>query len=182
MFRKRKIIFTHLAVFILLTLLLLFTSEPILNKFAAGIHNVGMWIDLIIFGTIGILVLTMISCLIFLNQGKKKQRIEKIELTENGFLVNYDEEIIQFQWAEIEKLTGFKVDRFTIDDICLKIESNNKSAIATEKFKGWRDFMNKMLIEFPLIEKNWEGLIAKPAFERNETELYNRNKLLHTNE
>ncbi|MDO9000889.1 MAG: hypothetical protein Q7W45_14065 [Bacteroidota bacterium] len=176
MFRKRKIILIHLAVFILLTLLLLFTSEPLLNKFATGIHNVGMWIDLMIFETIIILILTIISCLIFLNKGKKRQRTEKIELTENGFLVNYNDEITQFQWSDIERLTGFKVDRITVDDICLKIESINKSAIATEEFQGWRDFMNKMLIEFPQIEKNWEGIIAKPAFERKETELYNRNK------
>lgn len=67
---KKKIILIHLAGFILLTLLLLFTSEPLLNKFAAGIHNVGMWIDLMIFGTIGILILTTISCLIFLKQKK----------------------------------------------------------------------------------------------------------------
>jgi hypothetical protein len=68
MFRKRKIILIHLAVFIILTLLLLVSSEPLLNKFAAGIHNVGMWIDLMIYGTIGILILTIISCMIFLKK------------------------------------------------------------------------------------------------------------------
>ena len=67
---KKKIILIHLAIFILLTFLLLFTSESLLNKFAAGIHNVGMWIDLMLFGTIGILILTVISCLIFLKQKK----------------------------------------------------------------------------------------------------------------
>ena len=107
---------------------------------------------------------------------KKKKRIEKIELTEKGFQVIYDEEITQFKRLEIEILTGFKVDRLTIDDICLKIESNNKTAYATEEFEGWRNFMNRLLNEFPQIEKNWEGIIAKPAFERKETELYNRNK------
>ena len=107
---------------------------------------------------------------------RKKKRIEKIELTKNGFQVNYDDEITDFQWSEIEKLTGFKVDRFTIDDICLKIESKNKTAYATEEFQGWWKFMDKMLSEFPQIDKNWEGIIAKPAFERYETELYNRNK------
>ena len=67
---KRKIIVIHLAVFLLLTLLLFFTSEPLLNKFASGIHNVGMWIDLMIIGSVGILILTTISCLIFLKQEK----------------------------------------------------------------------------------------------------------------
>ncbi len=173
---KRKIILIHLAGFILLTLLLLFLSEPLLNKFAAGIHNVGMWINLMVFGTIGILILTIISCMIFFNQCKKKKRIEKIELTENGFEINCDQKIIKFKWSDIDKLTGFKVDRFTIDDICLKIESNNKTAYVTEEFQGWRNFINKMLVEFPQIDKNWEGIIANPAFERNETELYNRNE------
>ena len=107
---------------------------------------------------------------------RKKKRIEKIELTENGFQVNYDEVITQFQWLEIEKLTGFKVDRLTTDDICLKIESNNKISYVTEEFEGWRIFTNKMLNEIPQINKNWEGIIATPAFERKETELYNRNK------
>jgi len=160
-----------------------FTSEPLLNKFASGIHNVGMWLNLIIYGTIGILILTIISCLIFiknannvLGKRKKAKRIEKIELTKKGFQVNYDEVITQFQWSEIEKLTGFKVDRITTDDICLKIESNKKTSYATEEFEGWRIFMNKLLIEFPQIDKNWEGIIANPAFERKETELYNRNK------
>jgi hypothetical protein len=65
---KRKIILIHLAVFILLTLLLFFTAESLLRQFASGIHNVGMWLILIIFGTIGILILTIISCLIFLKK------------------------------------------------------------------------------------------------------------------
>ena len=107
---------------------------------------------------------------------QKKKRVEKIELTENGFQVNYDEKITHFQWLEIEKLTGFKVDRITIDDICLKIESKNKTAYVTEEFEGWRNFMNRLLIEFPTINKTWEMKIAVLAFERKETELFNRNK------
>ncbi|QIE58651.1 hypothetical protein G5B37_03465 [Rasiella rasia] len=102
--------------------------------------------------------------------------IEKVELINDGFKVIINEDIIQFKWSEIEKLTGFKVDRLTVDDICLKIETNNKTAFATEEFEGWRNFIDRVLIEFPLIDKNWEEIIAKPAFERNESELYNRGK------
>jgi len=113
---------------------------------------------------------------------KRKKRIEKIELTENGFQVNYDEEIKQFEWSEIKKLTGFKVDRLTTDDICLKVESDNKVSFATEEFEGWRNFMNELLNKFPQIDKNWEENIAIPAFERNETELYNQKKKLYNKE
>ena len=65
---KRKIILIHLAIFLILTLLLFIFSEPILNKFAAGIHDVIMWLKLLIYGTIGILIVTIISCLIFLKK------------------------------------------------------------------------------------------------------------------
>ncbi len=107
---------------------------------------------------------------------KKKKKIEKIELTKNGFLVNNDGEITQFKWSEIEKLIGFKIDRITIDDICLKIESDNKTTYVTEEFEGWRTFITDLLDKFPGIDKNWESIIAIPAFERKETLLYNRIK------
>mgnify|MGYP003669565374 CR=1 FL=1 len=65
---KRKIIVIHFSVFILLTLLLFFSSEFFINKFAEGFHDIRLWIGLISYGTIGILILTIISCLIFLKQ------------------------------------------------------------------------------------------------------------------
>ena len=112
----------------------------------------------------------------FWKKWKKKERIETVDLTENGFVINYNGEITQFEWNEIDKLIGFKFDRITIDEICLNIEAENKIAITTEDFIGWRDFMNELLKKFPEIDEHWEGIIAKPAFERKETELYNRNK------
>jgi hypothetical protein len=114
--------------------------------------------------------------LTFWKKWKKIERIEKIKLTENGFKVNLDGDITQFEWNEIDKLIGFKIDRFTIDDICLRIEAENKISIAAEEFNGWRKFITELLNYFPKIDKNWEGIIANPAFERNETVLYNRNK------
>jgi hypothetical protein len=173
--KKGKIIGIHILLFIILTIILFFSSESILKIFAPEIHNVVMWLYLITYGTGVILVLTLISCLFALKK-RNIVRTEKIELIKNGFLINYDGIITQIQWTKIEKLTGYKVDRFVIDDICLKIELNNETYIVTEQFEGWRFFIEKLLTEFPLINKNWEEIIAKPAFERNETELYKRNK------
>ncbi len=67
---RRKIIGIHLMSFIILTVILFLSSEPLLNKFASGIHDVGMWLNLIIYGTIGIFILTIVSCLIFINRSK----------------------------------------------------------------------------------------------------------------
>jgi intracellular septation protein A len=66
--RKRKIIGIHILTFVILAIALFLSAEPLLNKFASGIHNVGMWLNLILYGTIGILILTIISCLIFLKK------------------------------------------------------------------------------------------------------------------
>jgi hypothetical protein len=112
----------------------------------------------------------------FWKKWKKKERIETVDLTENGFLINYNGEISQFEWNEIDKLTGFKFDRLTIDEICLNIEAENKIAIATEDFIGWRKFMTELLNKFPEIDKNWEGIVAQPPFKRNETVLFSRIK------
>jgi hypothetical protein len=46
----------------------------------------------------------------------------------------------------------------------------------TESTKGWFQFIEKTKEQFPSISKTWEMEIANPAFERKETELYNRNK------
>ena len=70
---KGKIIVVHLAVFLILISILFITSELILNKFASGIHNVGLWMELTIVGTAGIFILTTISCLIFLKQKINKE-------------------------------------------------------------------------------------------------------------
>lgn len=83
----------------------------------------------------------------------RKKVNDKVELTESGFLITCDEDISEFNWNEIDKLIGFKIDRFTIDGICLKIESEDKIAFITEESEGWRNFMNELLKIFPEIEK-----------------------------
>ena len=174
--KKRKIIGFHLLTFVILTIVLFLSAEYLLKLVFPAIHNVQMWLDFLIFGTTGILILSTISCLIFLKKGKNHIRIEELELLQDGFRVNYDGEITKFQWSEINKLTGYKFDQITMDVICLKIDANGKTVTVTEDFNEWRDFMNTLLTKFSTIDKNWEEVIAKPPFERNETVLYDRQK------
>jgi hypothetical protein len=54
------------------------------------------------------------------------------------------------------------------------MESKYKTSYVTEEFDGWQVFINQMLSEFPQIDKDWITVITKPAFKRNETELYYR--------
>ncbi|RIV48626.1 hypothetical protein D2V93_16640 [Flagellimonas taeanensis] len=70
--RKRKIIGIHFLTFVILTIVWFFLAEPALHQFASAFHNVEMWLNFIIYGTIGILILTIISCLIFIQKFKNK--------------------------------------------------------------------------------------------------------------
>lgn len=112
----------------------------------------------------------------FWNRQNTKNKIEKVELIDFGFRITFNEIISEIKWEEINKLVGFKIDRITTDDICLKIESHKIVSFVTEEFLGWSEFVTELLKHFPEINKNWEGIIAKTAFERNETQLYNREK------
>jgi hypothetical protein len=107
----------------------------------------------------------------------KKKKIKKITLTESGFCIYHNGLICSFNWEEIDTLTGFKIDRFTVDDICIKVKSRNKVVIANEEFDGWRRFIDELLNNFPGIDKSWELIIAQPQFERNETVLLDEKKV-----
>ena len=65
---KRKIIIIHFVVFILLSSLLYFVSKSILKKLLFGILSLDMWIEMVTIGTLGVLILTTLSCLSFLKQ------------------------------------------------------------------------------------------------------------------
>ena len=106
---------------------------------------------------------------------KKKERIDKIELSENGFRVNLDGEITQFEWTKIKKLTGFLFGKITYDDVSLIIESENKKSVISESSIGWRFFMTELYKRIPQLDEEWEKVMYKPPFERKETVLYDRN-------
>ncbi len=65
---KRKIILIHLSLFLILTLIFISISEYLLIQFMPGMHNVNIWLTMIIFGTIGIFILSIISCIIFIRK------------------------------------------------------------------------------------------------------------------
>ena len=68
--RRQKIIRLHLVLFLILIVTLFLTSEAILNYFASGFHDVSLWINLMVFGSIVIFCMVTLSCLIFLKHHK----------------------------------------------------------------------------------------------------------------
>ncbi|MFT4522747.1 MAG: hypothetical protein ACI8SE_001971 [Bacteroidia bacterium] len=107
---------------------------------------------------------------------KRNNKIERIVLIEDGFTVISSAGNAHIKWYEINKLTGFKMDRFTVDDICLEVESTNYTTVLTEEYEGWGVFMEQLLNNFPEVDKNWEGIIMQPPFKRNESILFEKKK------
>ncbi|WP_179377355.1 hypothetical protein [Winogradskyella wichelsiae] len=95
----------------------------------------------------------------------------------NGFELQIEQKLTQIEWNEIEKLTAYKVDLFATDEIRLFLKAENgKQFEISESTEGWFQFNEKIKEQFPEINKSWEIDITVPAFERKETEIYNRNK------
>ena len=95
----------------------------------------------------------------------------------SGFELSINHQQTKIDWSEIEKLTAYKIDLLSTDEICLFVQAENgKQFEISESTKGWFQFIQKLKEEFPTINKTWEIDIAVPAFERKETELYDRNK------
>ena len=96
---------------------------------------------------------------------------------ENGFELSINETLTKINWIEIHKLTAYKIDLLTTDEICLFVEAENgKQFEISESTEGWFKFLEKTKKQFESINKMWEIDISNPAFERKETEIYNRNK------
>ena len=80
------------------------------------------------------------------------------------------------EWSLIDKIVAYKIDLLTVDEICFEIDYLDKRLLITEESEGWRFFLTELINRIPTIDSKWEEKLIKPVFERNETELYNRNK------
>ena len=100
-----------------------------------------------------------------------------LNYNEQGFELMLDGKLTKTDWNEIDRILAYKVDLLAVDEICLFVDiDKERSFEISESTKGWFVFGKKISEIFPEIKENWEFDIAIPPFERNETELYNRNK------
>ncbi len=69
--KRSSIIVVHFILFVIAEIALLFYAEVLLDYFAAGFHDGAMWLALLQYGSVGILLLTVISCIVFIRRRKK---------------------------------------------------------------------------------------------------------------
>lgn len=80
-------------------------------------------------------------------------------------------------WKNVEKVTTFKRDLFTVDMICIQFHLNDGIVFEiNEEMKGW-DELTKLLPEYLPGCKKWEEWfmnVVSPAFETNLATIYLR--------
>lgn len=97
----------------------------------------------------------------------------------SGFTLTWPAERIYCRWADIGVLFGYKAvlleERFRSAEICLDIFTIQPARITvTASTPGWLLFLIKLREQLPDVPENWVERIALPAFESNETLLFDR--------
>lgn len=97
------------------------------------------------------------------------------EFHPDGFTIVIQKEKRKITWDEIESLNAYKLDLMAFDEVCLDIVLEKKFITVTEKTDGWNEFLKKLQLQFPSIEKDWDMRITQPPFVTNFITLFTRN-------
>lgn len=85
----------------------------------------------------------------------------------------------EFRWDEIQKVTAFKLDRTTHDDVCLTcLFFNGEEFTIIEGEPGWHQFVKHLEENLPL-SKDWFAKIIKPAFKKSEAVIFEDGRYSH---
>jgi hypothetical protein len=93
---------------------------------------------------------------------------------EDGFTFQFDTGPEKIKWNEIVRLTAYKEDLMTFDEMRMDIFYNDRQFTITEETPGWFQFILKTKSVFPTIPEAWDIEIIFPAFAPNFTVLYER--------
>ena len=93
---------------------------------------------------------------------------------EDGFTYQFKDGVEKIKWTAIERLEAYKVDLMTTDEIRMNIVYGEYQFTITEETPGWYQFVERTKAVFPIIPKDWDAVITKPAFATNFMVLYER--------
>lgn len=106
-----------------------------------------------------------------------KKRIKpSIQKADTFFEIITQKETYKIEWSEITKITVYKENFITIDEIRMEIEYKNEFFTLTEEIENWQEFKKDLNLKLNLLDKNWESNIVQPPFKRNETIIFNNLK------
>jgi uncharacterized protein YneF (UPF0154 family) len=116
------------------------------------------------------------------NAGKSDPRI--LEHAKNGTIL-CDAEFIrltignqtqQIPWRDIDEVYAYKMDLFTVDQICIVFLSHTKELgmKINEEMVGYRDALDRFPIQFPSYSYDWFTDVAFPAFAENRRTIWKK--------
>ncbi len=87
--------------------------------------------------------------------------------------------IEKFAWESVLEIFAFKVDLFSIDEICIgfRIDDEGTYNEINEEMHGYNELLNFLTVQFYGIKENWFSEVAHPAFETNLTSLWGNKKI-----
>lgn len=92
-----------------------------------------------------------------------------------GFAETVRDKEVSVTWEDISKITVYKRDLYTEDQICLEFElCNGYNFILSEDALGWFQLIIHLNKQFPEVSLENIVKIAHPPFQRNETILFSR--------
>jgi len=74
----------------------------------------------------------------------------------------------------IQVITAYKVDCFTIDQICVFFEGPDWSFTVTEDAPGFKELMTGLVETLDGLDADWFEKVAFPAFKENRTVIFRR--------
>lgn len=101
------------------------------------------------------------------------KQVAEIKFLPKAFEISNGNVKHQIAWDEIEKIIAYKIDLFTVDEICIDIIIGSTVYTISEEFHNWGAFLKAIEDRLPS-KKNWFPEVAHPAFKRNETMLFEK--------
>src|SRR5262245_56412616 len=99
-----------------------------------------------------------------------------INVSDAGVVVVSGAQRVALSWREIRRVIAFKRDHMTTDLICLSLEAGQSVLEVNEEMVGWTDLLAELPKRLPgaMSSDRLSGEVAKPAFSRNLTVVYDR--------
>jgi len=83
--------------------------------------------------------------------------------------LRYEPSSLSVLWSEVEKVTVFKRDRMTVDEICMVLEVSGSPALeVNEEMPGWQELVQGLPTYLPgaRLWEEWFEKVAFPAFRQ----------------
>ena len=105
---------------------------------------------------------------------RMQEDVGAFEYDAEGFSYPFENGTSMIRWAEVDRIVGYKLDMFTVDEICIELHVGDRAIRFSESTAGWYQFQERLRNVFPDIRKDWELDVAMPAFETIYIVLYER--------